>query len=96
MDVRVEHRRAQAGVSERLLHKSDVRGLGQVRERRKALGWSQEMLAEKAELDRTYIGRCEAGKQNATLKTVYLLADALGVEAKDLLPPMGEVGRKQP
>lgn len=69
-------------------------GFGErVRERRKALGWSQETLAEKAGLDRTYIGRCEAGKQNATLKTIYSLAEVLGVEATDLLPPMSEVGR---
>ena len=65
-------------------------GFGErVRERRKALGWSQETLAEKAGLDRTYIGRCEAGKQNATLKTIYSLAEVLGVEATELLPPMG-------
>lgn len=56
-----------------------------VRELRKAKGWSQEELAESAGLDRTYIGRCEAGRQNATLKTVYALANALGVKATDLL-----------
>jgi transcriptional regulator with XRE-family HTH domain len=67
-------------------------GFGErVRERRKALGWSQEMLAEEAGLDRTYIGRCEAGKQNATLKTIYSLAEALGIEATDLLPTMSEI-----
>lgn len=64
-----------------------------VRERRKALGWSQETLAEKAGLDRTYIGRCESGKQNATLKTIYSLAAVLGIEATDLLPPMSETRR---
>ena len=37
-----------------------------------------------------YIGRCEAGKQNATLKTIYSLAAVLEVEATDLLPPMSE------
>ncbi|MRR35252.1 XRE family transcriptional regulator [bacterium] len=66
-----------------------------VRERRKELGWSQETLAEKAGLDRTHIGRCELGKQNATLKTIYALAAALGVEATDLLPPMSEVTRER-
>jgi transcriptional regulator with XRE-family HTH domain len=61
-------------------------GFGErVRERRKALGWSQETLAEKAGLDRTYIGRCEAGKQNATLKSIFSLAAALGVEPRDLM-----------
>lgn len=67
-------------------------GFGErVRARRKALGWSQETLAEKAGLDRTYIGRCEAGKQNATLKTIYSLAEVLGVEATELLPPISEI-----
>ena len=66
-----------------------------MREHRKALGWSQETLAEKAGLDRTYIGRCENGKQNATLKTIYALAEVLGVEATELLPPMNEVARGQ-
>lgn len=79
----MDERYAYAGFGER------------VRERRKALGWSQEMLAEKAGLDRTYIGRCEAGKQNATLKTIYSLAEALGVEATELLPSMVEVSRQQ-
>lgn len=77
----MEERYAYAGFGER------------VRARRKALGWSQETLAESAGLDRTYIGRCEAGKQNATLKTIYSLAEALGIEARELLPPMSEVRR---
>lgn len=64
-----------------------------MREHRKALGWSQELLAEKAGLDRTYIGRCENGRQNATLKTIYSLAEVLGVEATELLPAMSEVTR---
>lgn len=71
-------------------------GFGErVRARRKELGWSQETLAEKAGLDRTYIGRCENGKQNATLKTIYSLAEVLGVEATELLPPISEIGRRQ-
>jgi len=70
-------------------------GFGErVRARRKALGWSQELLAEKAGLDRTYIGRCENGKQNATLKTIYSLAEVLGIEATDLLPAISELGRE--
>lgn len=62
-----------------------------VRDKRKALGMSQELLAEKSGLGRVYIGRCENGKQNATLKTIYSLADALGVEATELLPPMERI-----
>lgn len=79
----VEERYAYVGFGER------------VREHRKALGWSQETLADKAGLDRTYIGRCENGRQNATLKTIYSLAEVLGVEATELLPPMSEVTRER-
>ena len=56
-----------------------------VRELRKAQGWTQEELANRAGLDRTYIGRCETGRQNATLKTIYALAAALGVEPATLV-----------
>lgn len=56
-----------------------------MRELRKAHGWSQEGLAQRSGLDRTYIGRCEAGKQNATLKTIYALARALEVEPAALV-----------
>lgn len=33
-----------------------------------------------AGLDRTYVSSCEAGRRNATLKTVERLAVALGVD----------------
>jgi transcriptional regulator with XRE-family HTH domain len=41
-----------------------------IRDRREALGLSQEALAEKAELDRTYIGGVERGERKATLETL--------------------------
>ncbi|MHB8258613.1 MAG: helix-turn-helix domain-containing protein [Acidiferrobacterales bacterium] len=37
-----------------------------IRERRKALGWTQEELAAKAEIDRSYIGGVERGERNLT------------------------------
>jgi len=45
---------------------------------------SQEELADKAELHRTYIGQIECGKRNVALRNVHKLAQALGVSIKDL------------
>ena len=46
---------------------------------------SQEQLGQLAGLDRTYISSAEAGRRNVSLKTIYKLAGALGVEARELL-----------
>lgn len=48
-----------------------------VRMRRKALGLSQEQLAEKAKLHRTYIGMIERGEKNITLTNIEKIALAL-------------------
>jgi methanogenic corrinoid protein MtbC1/DNA-binding XRE family transcriptional regulator len=52
---------------------------------RKAAGWSQQQLADRAGLDRTYISAAEHGKQNLTLGAVMKLADALDVPIERLL-----------
>lgn len=56
-----------------------------LRELRSERELSQEKLGELAGLDRTYVSSAEAGRRNVSLKTIYKLAEALGVEAKDLL-----------
>jgi transcriptional regulator with XRE-family HTH domain len=50
-----------------------------VREIRKQHGISQEELAHRAGLDRTYVGSVERGERNISLDNIWLLADALGV-----------------
>lgn len=55
-----------------------------VRERRRALGLSQEKLAERAGLHRTYIGSVERGDCNLTLVNVVRVARGLGVGADEL------------
>lgn len=52
-----------------------------VRTYRKRLGLSQEALAEKSHLHRTYISSLELEKRNISLKNVQAIADVLGVEA---------------
>lgn len=52
---------------------------------REAQGLSQESLAGKAGLDRTYISSCERGERNVTLATLDRLSAALGVSPNSLL-----------
>lgn len=56
-----------------------------VRAKRAALGLSQEELAEKAGLHRTYIGMLERGEKNVTIYNIERLAKALGVSPSSLL-----------
>ncbi len=55
-----------------------------VREIRKAKGFSQEELADKANLHRTYIGMIERAEKNLTLLNIEKIATALDVNIKEL------------
>ncbi|NOQ75435.1 MAG: helix-turn-helix domain-containing protein [Crocinitomix sp.] len=55
-----------------------------VRELRKAKGLSQEELAYKANLHRTYIGMIERAEKNITLENIKKLANAFDVRLKVL------------
>lgn len=52
---------------------------------RRLLGWSQEELADRAEIDRTYISGVERQVRNPTITVVAKLAKALGTNTADLL-----------
>lgn len=56
-----------------------------VHSRRTALGISQEELAERSGLHRTYISDIERGARNPTLKTLSRLAVALEMSASQLV-----------
>lgn len=56
-----------------------------VQRHRKILNMSQEKLAEKAGVHRTYIGMIERAEKNITLLNMEKIAKALNVEIKDLL-----------
>ncbi|MBR4561087.1 MAG: helix-turn-helix transcriptional regulator [Bacteroidales bacterium] len=51
---------------------------------RKKQGLSQEELAEKCSLHRTYIGAIERGEKSPTLNTIDRIANGLGIHIKDL------------
>ena len=56
-----------------------------LQEQRKAKGLSQESLAHKAGLHRTYVGLIERGQRNPTIEVGHALARALGVSLSDLV-----------
>ena len=53
---------------------------------RKSKGVTQEELAFKMSIDRTYIGMIERGERNPTIRTLYKIAKALKVDSSELLP----------
>ena len=60
-----------------------------VRSRRLELGYSQEVLGERAGLHRTYIGAVERGERNLALDAIWQLADALEINPGVLMEPSG-------
>ncbi|NBG66881.1 helix-turn-helix domain-containing protein [Acidiluteibacter ferrifornacis] len=56
-----------------------------VRKYRRLLNISQEELAHKADLHRTYIGMIERAEKNITLVNIEKIANALEVKIEDLL-----------
>jgi transcriptional regulator with XRE-family HTH domain len=55
-----------------------------VRELRQAKGLSQEELAFKTGVHRTYLGGIERGERNPSLKNIAAIAKALGVTLSEL------------
>lgn len=55
-----------------------------VRRLRKQRGFSQEELAERTGLHRTYIGGIERGERNPSLENIVALAIGLSCKSEDL------------
>ena len=55
-----------------------------IRAKRLAQGLSQEALADKANIDRSYMGGIERGEHNIAIVNLLKVADALGVKASTL------------
>jgi transcriptional regulator with XRE-family HTH domain len=55
-----------------------------IRRKRLKLGWTQEELAERAGLDRSFVANIEQGKRNVSLITVEKIANALDLSIQAL------------
>lgn len=64
-----------------------------VRTLRKARGWTQEYLAERANVDQTFISQVETNKTRPSFPYLQRLADGLAVPVADLLLAAGMVER---
>lgn len=57
-----------------------------IRETRKSKSISQEQLALRTAIDRSYLGRIERGEVNITVEKLYQISQTLEVDVKILLP----------
>lgn len=57
-----------------------------LREKRLFLGISQEELAFRSGLHRTYVGSVERGERNLSLENIFVFAKTLGCHPRELIP----------
>lgn len=80
-------------------HNSLITVGDRIRVARKLHGWSQEELANRSGLDRSYVGGIERGERNITLLTLFEICFALNCDPEAILqglPPSrtSELGLK--
>jgi transcriptional regulator with XRE-family HTH domain len=75
--------RGDSGIRKMAIARS--RSFGRVvRERRRQLDLTQEQLARRIKTSVPYIGHLEAGKRHPSSQVIVRVADALGLDARDL------------
>lgn len=57
-----------------------------LKHKRKELGLTQEELAEKADLDASYIGFLERGERDISFENIMALTQVLKIPLKELIP----------
>jgi transcriptional regulator with XRE-family HTH domain len=62
-----------------------------IRGKRKGLGWTQEDLAARAQIDRSYIGGVERGKRNVTFTVLCEICTALGCDVAEITTGIPEM-----
>jgi transcriptional regulator with XRE-family HTH domain len=60
---------------------------------RRSRGWSQEQLAERVAMQRSYLADLELGKRNPSVRTLVKVANAFGITVAALFD--GESGGNQ-
>ena len=56
-----------------------------LRKAREACGWSQEELAARCGVHRTYVGAVERGEYNVTILTLRKLTKSVGITLRDAI-----------
>ena len=56
-----------------------------IRKHRNAKGWSQEELADRAGVYRTFISSIERGVRNPTVTSLHRIASAMGLTVSEML-----------
>jgi transcriptional regulator with XRE-family HTH domain len=56
-----------------------------IRELRQAKGWTQQLLADHAQVERSHLARLEEARREAGLRVLDRIAAALGVEIDELV-----------
>ncbi len=74
--------------SAKRIHHRYLLGLA-IRRRRQELGWSQEKLAEVADLHRNFIGHAERGEQNLSIDSLVRFSFALKTKLAVLFADAG-------
>ena len=62
-----------------------------IRQLRKTVGWTQEDLADKAQIDRSYIGGVERGERNLTFIMLCQICAALRCDVAALTQGLPEI-----
>lgn len=77
-------------------HEPDLNALGaRIREVRHRRGLSQEELAFRAKLDRSYVGGVERGERNLSFVNLCRLTRALGVSLEEIFKQFGDHNGKR-
>lgn len=67
-----------------------------IRRYRESLQWTQEELAVRAGLNRSYLGGIERGLRNISLSTIASLASALEIHPSDLFSTVSQGDKNEP
>jgi transcriptional regulator with XRE-family HTH domain len=68
----------------------------ELRESRERVGLTQEELSFRAGLSRPYISQLERNLKSPTVDTLFLICDALGISAAELIGRVDAARRRKP